>query len=633
METQAQNLPRQLMAEVNALQNRMKADIAAKKTELDQLVQEINQLQISAIKNRDTSQAKVVKAKTRQLFEAQVAHLASRQHTTKQQLSRLNKAREFSGDTKQRQQLDDYITRKKREYQDLAKEIEQIHKKAEQKAIVLEGLKEGGAKVQETPFMARTKAEAKQLIDEVKSHHPLADHLSATTDKAEEAKRLIEQIRVLQEAAENGTLTENELQQLEERVSHIEAKQRANRDEINQLTQAKIKYELALAKARKDRLALQERKQHDEKLKEELSTLIEEKESEQRQLMDELEAMRQQAEQEATALKAQRDAARALAEKQAEDSEMISAEKSYHGLIMAGSVVTVVLVVLAIYFLTPLSSIISKRIDEIMNPPPPDQQPIPQPEPEATVEPKPKPKPVEARPLGFFRDRLKSGGPGPAMAKLPGGTFLMGSSNAPTEMPRIEVTLKSFSISQYEITFEDYERFARATSRKLPRSEDRQPVNNVSWHDAVDYTDWLTRESGQLYRLPSEREWEYAARAGSDGTYWWGDSFEDNRANCKGCGSRWDNRTTAPVGSFTPNDFSLHDMVGNVMEWTISCYHPNYEDAPNQVQIWEGGDCSKRMVRGSAYDTPVAHLRMTMRLKHSPNIRAANLGFRVVRVD
>ena len=339
--SRAQSVSRQLMAEVNALQNRMRADVALKKSELDLLVQEINQLQISAIKNRDKDQAKVVKAKTRQLFEVQVAHFISRQHMTKKQLTRLSKAREISGDPKQQQQIDTYIARKKREYQELAKEIEQIHQKAKRKAIVLEG------------FQARTKNEAKQFIEEAESDHPLADHISATTGKSEEAKLLIEQIRTLQEAAEQGTLTQNDLHLFEERISQIEAKQRANREEINQLTQAKIKYELDLAKVRKNRLVLQEREQYDEKLKEELSAHIKQKESEQLQLMKELEAMRLQTRQEAAALKSERDEAQELIKKQAEDN---SKKKFYHRLIMAGSVIAAVLVVLAIYFLTPLSS-------------------------------------------------------------------------------------------------------------------------------------------------------------------------------------------------------------------------------------------------------------------------------------
>ncbi|MCP4696177.1 MAG: formylglycine-generating enzyme family protein, partial [Gammaproteobacteria bacterium] len=252
------------------------------------------------------------------------------------------------------------------------------------------------------------------------------------------------------------------------------------------------------------------------------------------------------------------------------------------------------------------------------------------------------PKPPTARiaPLGVYRDKLRGGGRAPIMLKLPGGSFMMGSKPHrphPDEHPRTAVVLRGFSISKYEVTFQEYLRFAQKTKRRRP--DDREwgagtrPIINISWHDATAYTQWLTAQTGHQYRLPSEREWEYAAAAGTDTAFWWGKKTGKNHANCSACGSKWDSVKTAPVGRFRPNKFGLFDTVGNVMEWTISCYHPNYKGAPRTGQTWEGGDCSHLVVRGSAYNTPKSSLRVTKRAKFNPNARNDNLGFRVVRVD
>ena len=100
---------------------------------------------------------------------------------------------------------------------------------------------------------------------------------------------------------------------------------------------------------------------------------------------------------------------------------------------------------------------------------------------------------------------------------------------------------------------------------------------NVNWHDAKAYAAWLSKQTGKRYRLPSESEWEYAARAGTETAYSWGDEIGVNRANCDGCGSEWDDTQTSPVGSFEPNGFGLYDMHGNVYEWVEDRCHGNYE--------------------------------------------------------
>ena len=155
-----------------------------------------------------------------------------------------------------------------------------------------------------------------------------------------------------------------------------------------------------------------------------------------------------------------------------------------------------------------------------------------------------------------FRDRLDDGGEGPLMVRVPKGCFRMGDiqgGGGEDEQPVHEVCLEGFAIGVHEATFADYDRFAAATGRDKPDDEGwgrgERPVINVSWRDANAYAEWLSAQTGEQYRLPTEAEWEYAARAGRETRYWWGNEIGRNRANCDGCGSRWDNDRTAPAGS------------------------------------------------------------------------------------
>ena len=127
-------------------------------------------------------------------------------------------------------------------------------------------------------------------------------------------------------------------------------------------------------------------------------------------------------------------------------------------------------------------------------------------------------------------------------------------------------------------------------------------VINVTWEEARRYVAWLTRITGKPYRLLSEAEWEYAARAGTQTVYPWGDDIGNRNANCKGCGSQWDGRATAPVGQFDPNAFGLFDMVGNVWQWLEDCAHESYDGAPSDGTAWTtAGECNSRVVRGGSY--------------------------------
>ncbi len=206
------------------------------------------------------------------------------------------------------------------------------------------------------------------------------------------------------------------------------------------------------------------------------------------------------------------------------------------------------------------------------------------------------------------------------------------------EGPRRKVRIAPFLISRYEITFEEYDAYVLATGGTLPDDQGwgrgRQPVINVSWEDARSYAAWLSKRIGSNYRLPSEAEWEYAARGGSDSAYWWGDKIGANRANCDGCGSKWDNSQTARVGSFKPNPFGLYDTSGNVLEWVEDCWHNSYRGAPVEGVAWlesGGGDCERRVIRGGSwFDDPVG-VRSAPRLGGIPVLRIHGIGFRLAR--
>src|SRR5271157_5316966 len=230
------------------------------------------------------------------------------------------------------------------------------------------------------------------------------------------------------------------------------------------------------------------------------------------------------------------------------------------------------------------------------------------------------------------------------MVVAPQGRFTMGSPEGQGndfERPTHEVTIaKPFAVGKFELTFDDLDACAAHGDCAQHVSDsgwgrDRRPAINVNWNDAQTYVKWLSRIPGKPYRLLSEAEYEYAARAGTETKYPWGDDIKLNgkaMANCKGCGSQWDGKQTAPVGSFVANRFGLYDMVGNVFEWTADCWHANYEGAPADGSAWTSGNCGVRVVRGGSWVDIPDFLRSAARIGVFTDLRYHLLGFRVARM-
>ena len=230
----------------------------------------------------------------------------------------------------------------------------------------------------------------------------------------------------------------------------------------------------------------------------------------------------------------------------------------------------------------------------------------------------------------------------PEMVVVPAGSFRMGSppdeqGRYYIEGPMHRVTFGApFAVGRHEVTFAEWDACVAAGGcghRPGDNGWGRgvRPVVNVSWDDAKRYAQWLSRKTRKEYRLPSEAEWEYAARAGTATAYTWGDQIGVNRANCRGCGSRWDGSKTAPVGSFRANAWGLHDMHGNVLERTEDCWNDSYRGAPSDGSAWLRGDCSMRVLRGGSWSNGPSGLRAALRSRDSTGDRYSNGGFRVAR--
>lgn len=223
------------------------------------------------------------------------------------------------------------------------------------------------------------------------------------------------------------------------------------------------------------------------------------------------------------------------------------------------------------------------------------------------------------------------------MIEVPTGTFQMGrGAGDTTEQPAHEVALKyRFAIGVREVTYGEWLACVKDQGCKyapeLVPGTDQTPMRNVSWEDAVQYTEWLKTKTQQPYRLPTEAEWEYAARANTTTGYWWGNEPGVDRANCNGCGGKWDREHPAEAGSYPPNPFGIYDMNGSVWEWVADCWHPSYKGAPNDGQSWETSRCKQRVLRGGSWRDDPGIVSSFSRFYYDSDVRYIGNGFRVAR--
>ncbi len=225
----------------------------------------------------------------------------------------------------------------------------------------------------------------------------------------------------------------------------------------------------------------------------------------------------------------------------------------------------------------------------------------------------------------------------PTMVTLPEGRFKMGSTDgSSTEQPVRDVAVSQpFAIGKYEVTVAEWKACAAAGACKdigpVEPGDDKRPMQNVSWPDAEAFTAWLGETTGQRYRLPTEAEWEYAARGGKPTRFWWGDTYEDARANCSECGDDWDRKRPSAIGAYDANPFGLHDMNGGVSEWTADCWIANYRNAPKDTGAQTSPNCQQRVLRGGSWRSSQDDVTSSSRFYYDAQVRYYTNGFRVAR--
>ena len=258
----------------------------------------------------------------------------------------------------------------------------------------------------------------------------------------------------------------------------------------------------------------------------------------------------------------------------------------------------------------------------------------------------------------------------PEMVTIPAGRFVMGSAAGEhgrfdAEGPRHPVAVRSFALGKHDVTNEEFLIFLRETGYQpapcdpmlgvawrspgrgiayppVESEPPRWPAFCLNWFDAKAYIAWLNaklrgaeRGADGPYRLPSEAEWEYAARAGRAAARWWGEAIGVGNANCNGCGSKWDGHEVAPVGSFAANPFGPYDVLGNLWQWTEDCWNESYAGAPADGTAWTTGDCGKRVLRGGSWSNLPEFVRSAARSRADAAGRdidySSYAGFRVAR--
>ncbi len=224
----------------------------------------------------------------------------------------------------------------------------------------------------------------------------------------------------------------------------------------------------------------------------------------------------------------------------------------------------------------------------------------------------------------------------PELVAIPAGSFQMGSNDLyQFEKPVHPVNIRGFYLGAREVTFEEWDLCIdqggcnyRPDDRGLGRG--KRPVTDIHWNDANAYLAWLSARTGKLYRLPTESEWEYAARAGTTTIYPWGQVLVKERTNCLGCNDR-KRGNTVPAGQFPPNAFGLYDMAGNAAEWVADCWSESYRSAPRDGSAYTVANCRERVLRGGSFNNDPRYLRSAARFKYEADVRFYTNGFRVAR--
>jgi formylglycine-generating enzyme required for sulfatase activity len=246
----------------------------------------------------------------------------------------------------------------------------------------------------------------------------------------------------------------------------------------------------------------------------------------------------------------------------------------------------------------------------------------------AVVPPRPAPEPIAAT----FQDCAGC----PTLVRIPAGTFLMGLAKGdPTSGPQHQVSIRAFAIGQHPVTFAEWKAcIADGGCNFTPRMtkpQDRTPIYNISWDDAQMFLRWISNKTGKKYRLPTESEWEYAARANSTTMYWWGDKVGSMLANCTDCGGAQDAHTPLPIGSFKVNPFGLYEVHGGVAQWVADCWAPNYANAPADGTAHDVKNCEKRVLRGGSFRNERADITAFSRNNYDASVRYIAHGMRVAR--
>jgi formylglycine-generating enzyme required for sulfatase activity len=242
------------------------------------------------------------------------------------------------------------------------------------------------------------------------------------------------------------------------------------------------------------------------------------------------------------------------------------------------------------------------------------------------------PRAVKGPPAASARESFRDCAKCPELISLPGGGFDMGNNEDATQRPAHRVRVAPFALGRFAVTNGEWRLCVEALACAYqPLGDDDEPVHNLSWKDAQQYVGWLSRLTQRDYRLPTEAEWEYAARAGTTTKYWWGDKLVPGMANCKACGEPYDPHQPTKIGSFASNPFGVYDMTGGVWQWVTDCWHPDYRGAPNDGSSWETPACSERVLRGGSWMNDPTYLRTTSRNRYDADVRYPANGLRVCR--